>query len=99
MCGAKVGGPELSAADLATATVIQGKVVFEGEPVAGAFVRLLDATGEFTAEVVTSPSGDYRFFARPGRWTVRALSWRGDGDAEVGAAQGVVTEAQISVTK
>jgi uncharacterized GH25 family protein len=99
MCGAKVGGPELSGVDLATATVIQGKVVFDGEPVAGAFVRLLDATGDFTAEVVTSPAGEYRFFARPGRWTVRALSWRGNGDTEVGAAQGVVTEAQIQVSK
>jgi hypothetical protein len=99
MCGAKVGGPDVSGIDLATATVIQGQVTFEGEPVAGAFVRLLDSTGEFTAEVVTSATGQYRFFARPGRWTVRALSWRGNGDAEVGAAEGVVSEAEITVAK
>ena len=37
-----------------------------GEPVGGAYVRLLDATGEFTAEVVTSPAGQFRFFAAPG---------------------------------
>ncbi len=36
-----------------------------GNPVAGAFVRLLDSTGEFTAEVVASPTGDFRFFAAP----------------------------------
>jgi hypothetical protein len=99
MCGAKVGGPDLAGVDVGSATIIQGQVVCEGEPVAGAFVRLLDATGEFTAEVVTSATGQYRFFARPGRWTVRALSWRGNGDAEVGAAQGVVSEAEIAVSK
>ena len=35
-------------------------------PVPGAYVRLLDGTGEFTAEVVTSATGDFRFFAAPG---------------------------------
>ena len=38
----------------------------EGEAVGGAYVRLLDSTGEFTAEVVTSPEGVFRFFAAPG---------------------------------
>ena len=36
-------------------------------------VRLLDATGEFTAEVVTSATGDFRFFAAPGQWTLSVL--------------------------
>jgi hypothetical protein len=35
------------------------------EPVGGAFVRLLDGSGEFTAEVVSSASGAFRFFAAP----------------------------------
>ena len=39
-----------------------------------AYVRLLDSGGEFTAEVVSSDSGDFRFFAAPGSWTVRALA-------------------------
>ena len=56
-----------------------------GSPVGGAFVRLLDGTGEFTAEVVASASGDFRFFAAPGTWTVRALSRSGNGEAEVTA--------------
>ena len=99
MCGAKVGGPSTAGIDLDSATVIQGQVTFEGEPVAGAFVRLLDATGEFTAEVVTSATGQYRFFARPGRWTVRALSWRGNGDAEITANEGEATEVGITVSK
>lgn len=81
-----------------SATVIQGQVLEGGEPVGGAFVRLLDSSGEFTAEVVTSESGHYRFFARPGDWTVRALSWRGNGDAAVQALAGGVREVEIRVT-
>ena len=53
-----------------------------GEAVAGAYVRLLDSTGEFTAEVVTSPAGQFRFFAAPGTWTLRALSRHGNGDVD-----------------
>ena len=49
-------------------------MVRDGEPVAAAYVRLLDATGEFTAEVVSSATGVFRFFAAPGTWTVRALA-------------------------
>ena len=43
-------------------------------PVGGAYVRLLDSTGEFTAEVPTSATGQFRFFAAPGSWTLRALA-------------------------
>lgn len=96
MCGAKVGGPDL--ADAGSATVIQGRVLHGDEPVGGAFVRLLDPSGEFTAEVVTSETGDYRFFARPGDWTLRVLSARGNGDAAVAAGSGGVHEAEIRVS-
>ena len=68
--------------------VLVGKVTASGSPVAGAYVRLLDGTGEFTAEVVASPTGDFRFFAAPGTWKVRSLAAIGKGervlDAEVG---------------
>jgi hypothetical protein len=64
-----------------------------------AFVRLLDGTGEFTAEVVTSATGEFRFFARPGDWTLRALSWQGNGEASVKAAQGEITEATVQLAK
>ncbi|MGE5830957.1 MAG: DUF1416 domain-containing protein [Micromonosporaceae bacterium] len=96
------GAPEQSApipasADLTKETVITGEVrVDGGEPVAGAYVRLLDATGEFAAEVVTSPAGQFRFFAAPGRWTLRALSRYGNGDAEIKADRGV-NEVYVSV--
>lgn len=88
------GAPDQSTAlpdsvDAATSTVIQGKVCVDDAPVGGAFVRLLDGSGEFTAEVVTSPEGDFRFFAAPGDWTVRALSRSGNGSAELTAGLGL----------
>jgi hypothetical protein len=76
--------------DLEKETVITGVVRADsGEAVAGAYVRLLDSTGEFTAEVVTSPVGQFRFFAAPGTWTLRALSRHGNGDTAVTAGRGV----------
>ena len=76
--------------DLNRETVITGVVRAEqGDAVAGAYVRLLDSTGEFTAEVVTSPEGQFRFFAAPGTWTLRALSRHGNGDILVTAARGI----------
>lgn len=78
-------------------TVITGVVRAEsGEVVGGAYVRLLDSTGEFTAEVVTSPLGQFRFFAAPGTWTLRALSRHGNGDLSVTAVRGV-NEVAVSV--
>jgi len=96
------GAPEQSAplpasVDIEKETVITGVVRSDaGEPVSGAYVRLLDATGEFTAEVVTSPAGQFRFFAAPGTWTLRALSRHGNGDTEVTASRGI-NEVGVSV--
>lgn len=97
------GAPEQTATlptsvDLAKETVISGTVTADGVPVPGAYVRLLDNSGEFTAEVVASDDGAFRFFAAPGSWTVRALSRRGNGDASVAAATGL-TEVAIPVTR
>jgi hypothetical protein len=98
-CGApEQGAPLPASVDLEKETVITGIVrVDGGDPVGGAYVRLLDATGEFTAEVVTSPAGQFRFFAAPGRWTLRALSRAGTGDAEITAERGV-TEVALSIS-
>ena len=86
MCGAPDQSVALPAGtDLTKETVLAGRVLADGSPVGGAFVRLLDGTGEFTAEVVASASGSYRFFAAPGTWTVRALSRAGNGQAELTA--------------
>jgi Protein of unknown function (DUF1416) len=98
MCGAPEQSPTLPAGiDLERETVLHGIVSKEGSPVPGAYVRLLDGTGEFTAEVVTSASGDFRFFAAPGSWTLRALSRAGNGDVTVTVARGV-HEVALSVS-
>jgi hypothetical protein len=80
-------------------TVIQGLVYAGDSPVAGGYVRLLDGGGEFTAEVVTSATGQFRFFARPGSWTVRVVPGGGQsgGDASVDVAAGEISELRISV--
>ena len=86
MCGAPEQTQELPpGTDLSRATVLTGTVRAAGEPVGGAFVRLLDGTGEFTAEVVSSPAGQFRFFTAPGAWTIRALHRSGHGEAAVTA--------------
>jgi hypothetical protein len=82
MCGAPEQTQELPpGTDLSKHTVLTGTVRTAGEPVGGAFVRLLDGTGEFTAEVVTSAAGQFRFFAAPGNWTIRVLHQSGTGEA------------------
>jgi hypothetical protein len=76
--------------DLEKETVITGVLrTADGAPVGGGYVRLLDSSGEFTAEVVTSPEGLFRFFAAPGKWTLRALSRQGNGDLALDASRGV----------
>ena len=89
MCGATKGGLSLDGVNVAKEAVIQGQVVRGDQPVGNAYVRLLDRTGEFTAEVVTSEAGQFRFFAAPGTWTLRALSRQGNGDTQVSANRGI----------
>jgi hypothetical protein len=96
MCGAKAGGPDLAGVNVATETIIQGSLTRDGEPVAG-YVRLLDGGGEFTAEVPTSATGQFRFFAAPGAWTLRALVPGGSVDRAVVAQKGNLTEVAIAV--
>ena len=98
MCSAPDQSVELPAGtDLSKETVLAGRILAGGEPVGGAFVRLLDGTGEFTAEVVSSASGDFRFFAAPGTWTVRALSRSGNGQTELTADAPGLHQAEIAV--
>jgi len=83
--------------DLEKETVITGIVsTADGDAVGGAYVRLLDSTGEFTAEVVSSAEGVFRFFAAPGSWTLRALSRQGNGDISVDVTRGV-NEVSLAV--
>ena len=98
MCGATEGGPSVEGVDVTKESIIQGVVVHEDQPVGNAYVRLLDRTGEFTAEVPTSATGHFRFFAGPGEWTLRTLAPRIQPvDTKVTAEVGAIQEIAVSV--
>jgi len=98
MCGATTGGLSLEGVNVAKESVIQGIVTRDDQPVENAYVRLLDKTGEFTAEVPTSVTGHFRFFAAPGEWTLRTLAPKVDAvDTKVVAQQGVVAEVAVAI--
>ena len=98
MCGAKAGGLSTEGLNTTTEAVVQGLVTRAGEPVGGAYVRLLDASGEFTAELPTSASGHFRFFAAPGTWTVRTLAPGAQPvDRTVVASKGEVADVEVTV--
>jgi uncharacterized GH25 family protein len=98
MCGATEGGLSLEGIDVAKEAVVQGQVTRNGEPVGNAYVRLLDRTGEFTAEVPTSATGHFRFFAADGEWTLRTLAPNSETvDQKVVAAVGSVAEVTIPI--
>ena len=79
-------------------TVIAGRVVDDaGQAVGGASVRLLDDSQEFTAELIASSSGDFRFYAAPGTWTVRVLSRAGRGDVTVAPAGAGIHQIDVKV--
>lgn len=86
-CGAPAQGATGSETDTGGQIVLAGKVTTSGKHVGGAYVRLLDADGEFAGEVQASPEGDFRFYAAPGTWTVRALHRTGNGEVSVTAEQ------------
>lgn len=97
-CGAPEGGLALDGVNLSKEAVVQGRVTRDGQPVGGAYVRLLDRRGEFTAEVPTSTSGHFRFFAGEGAWTLRTLAPQADPvDTPVTATVGVITEALVTI--
>ena len=98
MCGATEGGLSLDGVDVKKEAIIQGRVVRGSEPVGNAYVRLLDRTGEFTAEVPTSATGHFRFFAGDGEWTLRTLAPNADPvDSQVRAAVGSVAEVTVAI--
>lgn len=97
-CAAPTGGTSAEGIDLARESVIEGVVTTAGGPVGGAYVRLLDSSGEFTAEVPTNDVGEFRFFAAPGNWTLRTLAAGVPPvDRAVVAEQGVVAAVEVTV--
>ena len=98
MCGATEGGLSLDGVNVAKEAVIQGQVLRGDQPVGNAYVRLLDRTGEFTAEVPTSATGHFRFFAGEGDWTLRTLAPRAEPvDRAVHAEVGSVAEVTVTI--
>jgi hypothetical protein len=104
-CGATPGGPSLDGIDLTKQTVIQGVILKEGvddsvpngAPVTNGHVRLLDASGEFTAEVPTNQEGQFRFFAAPGSWTLVVQAPGARVEQKIVAAQGEPTDLVIQL--
>ncbi|ABK51836.1 protein of unknown function DUF1416 [Acidothermus cellulolyticus 11B] len=94
MCGALTDLP--TEVDAGKQAVIQGVVRRGDAPVHG-YVRLLNADGEFVAEVPTSATGAFRFYAAPGTWTVRVLVPGATADREVQADLGVVTNVEVEL--
>jgi uncharacterized GH25 family protein len=98
MCGAPSQTATIPVGvDLSKETVILGVVTRDGEPVPGAYVRLLDGAGEFTAEVPTSATGDFRFFAAPGTWTIAAIHRTGTGSQQVEATGPGLVRAALTL--
>src|ERR1700754_4149195 len=98
MCGATGGGLSLEGVNVAKEAVIQGEVLRGEKPVGNAYVRLLDRTGKFTAEVPTSATGHFRFFAGEGDWTLRTLAPRTEPvDRKVHAQGGSVAEVTVAL--
>ena len=104
-CGARPGGPSLDGIDLSKQTVIQGQIVRDGiddsvpngAAVANGYVRLLDGSGEFTAEVPTNAEGQFRFFASPGVWTLVVQAPGARAEKKVVAERGDVTDLVITL--
>jgi hypothetical protein len=96
-CSPPAGGVSLEGVDVTKETVIGGRVRLGGNPVAGAYVRLLDSGGDFTGEVVTDDAGGFRFLARPGEWSVRVLSPHGNGGRAITAELGLPADATVDL--
>ena len=104
-CGATPGGPSLDGIDLSQQTVIQGQILRDGSSdsvpngtaVANGHVRLLDSSGEFTAEVPTNSDGQFRFFAAPGSWTLVVQAPGARVERKFIAARGTPTDLVIHI--
>jgi hypothetical protein len=78
--------------------VLQGRVTRAGAPVQGAYVRLLDSTGELTGETVTADNGGFTFETPQGEWMLRALSPNGSADARLTALAGATSQTELAIS-
>ena len=87
-----------AAANPGRQAVVQGHVTQNGSAVSVGYARLLNAGGEFVAEVPLGTDGGFRFFAAPGSWTLRILAPAGvRAERTVAADTGQVTELEVAL--
>jgi hypothetical protein len=78
--------------------VVQGRVTSAGTPVPTGYARLLNADGEFVAEVPLGEDGGFTFYAAPGDWILRVLAPGGiRAERAVSADTGKITELEVAV--
>ena len=96
-CGAPAGGIRVTEG-ASNQAVVQGQVSRDGAPIPSGYARLLNADGEFVAEVPLGEDGGFTFYAAPGTWTLRVLAPGGiNTDRVVSAAIGKITEVDVAV--
>ena len=96
-CGASAGGIKVKAG-VGSQAVVHGHVTSSGTPVPSGYARLLNADGEFVAEVPLGDDGGFVFYAAPGDWTLRVLAPGGVRvERLVSASTGMITELEVAV--
>jgi hypothetical protein len=96
-CGAPAGGVKVTEG-AGSQAIVQGRVTSAGAPVPTGYARLLNADGEFVAEVPLGEDGGFTFYAAPGSWTLRVLAPGGvRADRTVSADTGKITELEVVV--
>ena len=103
MCGAIEGGLSLDGVNVAKEAIIQGRCRVDAAgqqvPVGNAYVRLLDRTGEFTAEVPTDGDRPLPVLRRRRRVDAAhpGAQGRAASTSKVTAQVGTVAEVTIAV--
>jgi hypothetical protein len=95
-CGGAAGGAAAPAGY--GQAVVQGRVTRGGAPVPTGYARLLNADGEFVAEVPLGDDGGFRFFPAAGSWTLRVLAPGGiRAERRISATAGKVSDLDVTV--
>jgi hypothetical protein len=96
-CAPDPGAASRPLTEIGSQAVVEGVVARRGDPLPGAYVRLLGASGDFTAEVRTDAAGRFRFYAAPGQWTLRTLTPGADAvDTPVSLSAGEVADVVVT---
>ncbi len=78
-------------------TTIQGSVRRAGNPLEGAYLTLKGASGEFVGEIRTDGSGRFRFYAKPGEWTLKCLTPAGQQTRQLTLKPGDEQEVEFEI--